>query len=57
MSINKAKFRRPVLPNYVIKFNVEKTNSIRNVFKFNGKAYHENLLVAEAEFSAMITNK
>jgi 3-hydroxyacyl-[acyl-carrier-protein] dehydratase len=57
MSINKAKFRRPVLPNYKIKFYVEMTNNIKNVYKFLGKAYHNDSLVSEAEFSAMITSK
>ena len=57
MSINKAKFRKPVLPNYKIKFYVELINSIKNVYKFMGKAYHNDHLVAESEFSAMITSK
>jgi 3-hydroxyacyl-[acyl-carrier-protein] dehydratase len=57
MSINKAKFRKPVLPNYKIKFYVELVNNIKNVYKFMGKAYHNDSLVAESEFSAMITNK
>ena len=57
MSINKAKFRKPVLPNYNIKFYVEMLNNIKNVYKFLGKAYHDQSLVAESEFSAMITSK
>ena len=57
MSINKAKFRKPVLPNYKIKFYVEMINNIKNVYKFLGKAFHEDSLVSESEFSAMITNK
>ena len=57
MSINKAKFRKPVLPNYRIKFYVELINNIKNVYKFMGKAYHNDTLVSESEFSAMITNK
>ena len=57
MSINKAKFRKPVLPNYKIKFYVELMNNVKNVFKFMGKAYHNDSLVAESEFSAMITSK
>ena len=57
MSINKAKFRRPVLPSYKIKFYVELINNIKNVYKFMGKAYHDESLVAESEFSAMITTK
>jgi 3-hydroxyacyl-[acyl-carrier-protein] dehydratase len=57
MSISKAKFRKPVLPSYRIKFYVEMINNIRNVYKFMGKAYYADSLVAEAEFSAMITSK
>ena len=57
MSINKAKFRKPVLPNYKIKFYVELINNIKNVYKFMGKAFHKDDLVAESEFSAMITSK
>ena len=57
MSINKAKFRKPVLPNYKIKFYVELMNNIKNVYKFMGKAYYNDSLVAESEFSAMITIK
>ena len=55
MSINKAKFRKPVLPNYKIKFYVELINNIKNVYKFLGKAYYGDILVSESEFSAMIT--
>ena len=57
MSINKAKFRKPVLPNHKIKFYVELMNNIKNVYKFMGKAYYNDSLVAESEFSAMITTK
>ena len=57
MSINKAKFRKPVLPSYKIKFYVEMINSIKNVYKFMGRAYYNEMLVAESEFSAMITSK
>ncbi len=56
MSINKAKFRKPVLPNHKIRFYVELVNNIKNVYKFLGKAYNREVLVAESEFSAMITN-
>lgn len=55
MSINKAKFRKPVLPNYKIKFYVEMTNNVKNVYKFSGKAFYDKILVSESEFSAMIT--
>ena len=55
MSISKAKFRKPVYPNYKIKFYVELTNNVKNVYKFSGKAYHNSILVSESDFSAMIT--
>ena len=57
MSINKAKFRKPVLPNHKIKFYVEMTNNFKNVYKFMGRAFHNDTIVAESEFSAMITSK
>ena len=57
MSINKAKFRKPVLPNYKVKFYVELITNLKNVYKFMGKAFHNDALVAESEFSAMITSK
>ena len=57
MSVNKAKFRKPVFPNDKIIFEVNFINSVKNVYKFFGIALKENILVSEAEFSAMITYK
>ena len=57
MSINKAKFRKPVLPNDKIIFEVNFINRVKNVYKFLGIASKENILVSQAEFSAMITYK
>ena len=56
-SINKVKFRKPVLPNEKIIFEVNLINSVKNIYKFLGIASKENILVTEAEFSAMITYK
>tara|TARA_B000000460_G_C21408454_1_gene345560 strand:+ start:60 stop:497 length:438 start_codon:yes stop_codon:yes gene_type:complete len=55
MSVNKAKFRKPVIPNDKIIFEVNFINSVKNVYKFFGIASKENTKVGEAEFSAMIT--
>ena len=55
MSVNKAKFRKPVIPNDKIIFEVNFINSVKNVYKFFGIASKENIKVSEAEFSAMIT--
>ena len=56
-SINKVKFRKPVLPNEKIIFEVNFINSVKNIYKFLGIASKENILVSEAEFSAMIKYK
>ena len=57
MSLSKAKFRKPVVPDDNIRFDVEFKNSVRNVYKFIGNAFKEDIKVCEAEFSAMISYK
>ena len=57
MSVNKAKFRKPILPNEQIIFEVKFLNSVKNVYKFEGICYKGDTKVSEAEFSAMITYK
>ena len=55
--INNVKFRKPVVPGDRLIINVEKTRERGNVFKFDGKVYVEEIVVAEASFSAMIVDK
>ena len=57
MSVNKAKFRKPIVPNENVSFEVKFLNSVRDVYKFEGICYKGNVKVCEAEFSAMITYK
>ena len=57
MSVNKAKFRKPILPNDEVTFEVKFLNSVRDVYKFQGSCYKNSNKVSEAEFSAMITYK
>ncbi len=57
MSVNKAKFRKPILPNEQVSFEVKFLNSVRDVYKFQGICFKDKLKVSEAEFSAMITYK
>ena len=57
MSVNKAKFRKPIRPNDKVSFEVNFINSVRDVYKFKGNCYKEDVKVCEAEFSAMITYK
>ena len=57
MSVNKAKFRKPIRPNDEVTFEVKFLNSVRDVYKFQGNCYKNSNKVSEAEFSAMITYK
>ena len=57
MSVNKAKFRKPILPNQQVLFEVKMINSVKNVYKFEGTCFKDGVKVSEAEFSAMITYK
>ena len=57
MSVNKAKFRKPIRPNETVSFEVKFLNSVKDVYKFEGTCYKEDIKVCEAEFSAMITYK
>ena len=57
MSVNKAKFRKPILPNDKVTFEVKFINSVRDVYKFTGVCFKDNAKVSEADFSAMITYK
>ena len=55
MSVSKAKFRKPILPEDNVNFEVKFINRVKQVYKFNGFATKNNVKVSEAEFSAMIT--
>ena len=57
MSVSDAKFRKPVLPNDDISFEVEQLNNVKSVYKFFGLAKNNSTKVCEAKFSAMIINK
>ncbi len=55
MSIEKAKFRKPVVPGDQLIFEVNVVQQRNNVWKFSGQAFVDKKLVAEAEFTAMVT--
>lgn len=57
MSIDKAKFRRPVVPGDVVHFHVQQTQKRSRVWKFQCHAKVEGKPVAEAEISAMLMAK
>jgi 3-hydroxyacyl-[acyl-carrier-protein] dehydratase len=54
MSMDAIRFRKLVEPGNVLHLHVKKDRSRDNVWRFNGKAYVRNTLVAEATFTAMI---
>ncbi len=54
MSIDGAKFRKPVVPGDRLLVRVDKERSRGNVWRFNCKATVDDVLVAEATISAMI---
>jgi 3-hydroxyacyl-[acyl-carrier-protein] dehydratase len=57
MSIEKAKFRRPVVPGDQLRFEVNILQHRGNVWKFSGNAFVEEKIAAEAEFAAMVTDR
>jgi 3-hydroxyacyl-[acyl-carrier-protein] dehydratase len=54
MSIDNARFRRPVFPGDRLHIHVTKLRNRGNVWKFEGRAEVDGLLHAEAVFAAMI---
>ena len=57
MTIDAAKFRRPVVPGDQLRVHVSKVRSRNNVWKFTGLARVDGVAVAEATFSAMIMDR
>ena len=54
MTVDNARFRKPVFPGATMMVHVSKLRNRRNVWKFRGEALVDGNLVAEATFSAMI---
>jgi 3-hydroxyacyl-[acyl-carrier-protein] dehydratase len=52
IGIDKARFRRPVLPGDQVRFELESIGLKRLIWKFRGKAFVDGNLVAEAELMA-----
>jgi 3-hydroxyacyl-[acyl-carrier-protein] dehydratase len=57
MSIENARFRRPVVPGDRIEIHVQKLQSRQSVWKFSGKAIVDGAVAAEATFAAMIRGR
>lgn len=56
MSVDEARFRRPVGPGDTLHIHADKLQSRRNVWKFSCSAYVDEQKVAEAVISAMIVD-
>ncbi|MDP2279546.1 MAG: 3-hydroxyacyl-[acyl-carrier-protein] dehydratase FabZ, partial [Nitrospirota bacterium] len=57
MSIEKAKFRKPVVPGDQIKLEIKVLQQRGNVWRFSGLALVDEKVVSESEFTAMIMAK
>lgn len=56
MGIDKAKFRKPVLPGDQLHYHVRKIRNRGRVWRFYGEARVDGAVVAEAEISAMLAD-
>ncbi|MBY6242717.1 3-hydroxyacyl-ACP dehydratase FabZ [Methylosinus sp. Sm6] len=56
VTIDKAKFRRPVLPGDRVEFHLTKTAQRRDIVWYSGRAFVDGALVCEAEVSAKIAD-
>ncbi len=56
MTIDNTKFRKPVVPGDTLHIHIETLKTRGPVWKFKGEAMVDGVLVAEAEFSAMIVD-
>ena len=57
MSIDSAKFRRPVVPGDQLRVHVTRQRRRGNVWKFEGIARVDGVIVAEAVYTAMIMDR
>jgi 3-hydroxyacyl-[acyl-carrier-protein] dehydratase len=54
MTIDKVKFRKPVVPGDRVEFHMKRLNRRRNMWWYRGEAMVDGALVCEAELSAML---
>lgn len=57
VGIDKARFRKPVLPGHVLRLELQLLKLRRGIYSFNGKAYVQDGLVAEADLKATFAPK
>ena len=54
MTIDKTKFRKPVVPGDQLRLHMSRINQRRNIWWFRGEAKVDGVLVCESEVSAMM---
>jgi len=57
MSVEKARFRNPVIPNCTLELKIEATMSHGRVWKYKGEAFVGDKRMADAQWSATIVDK
>jgi 3-hydroxyacyl-[acyl-carrier-protein] dehydratase len=57
MSVEKARFRNPVIPDCKLELKIEAIRSHGRVWKYKGEAFVEDKRMADAQWSATIVDK
>ena len=57
MSVEKAKFRNPVIPDCKLELKIEAIRSHGRVWKYKGEAFVEGKKMADAQWSATIVDR
>lgn len=57
MTVDNAKFRKPVRPGDVLELHMKKERQRANVWRFHGEAIVDGKVVAQADVSAMIARQ
>jgi 3-hydroxyacyl-[acyl-carrier-protein] dehydratase len=57
MSVEKARFRSPVIPDCRLELNIEAIRSHGRVWKYKGEAFVEGKRMADAQWSATIVDR
>jgi 3-hydroxyacyl-[acyl-carrier-protein] dehydratase len=57
MTIEKARFRNPVIPDCILELNIEAIRSHGRVWKYKGTAYVGEKKMADAQWSATIVDR
>lgn len=56
LTVDKAKFRRPVVPGDIVEYHMTKKTQKKNMWWFHGEAKVGGVLAAEADVGAMIVD-